>query len=51
MIFRETTVVYSDNQLKLLEQSDEAFNIKPNGSHNILKCYSVLWFLTSYVKM
>jgi hypothetical protein len=38
MIFGETTVLYSDNQLKLLEQSDEAFNIKPNGSDNVLKC-------------
>jgi len=50
-IFRETIVVYSDNQLRLFEQNDEAFNIKPNGSHNVLKGYRVLWFLTSYGKM
>ena len=51
IIFRETIVVYSDDQLKFFEQNYEALNIKPNVSHNVLKGYIVLWFLTSYVKM
>ena len=29
MIFRETKVVYSDDQLKLFEQNGEACNIQP----------------------
>jgi hypothetical protein len=51
MIFGQTIVVYSDNQLKLFKENNEAFNIKLNGSHNLLNGYSFLWFLTSYVKM
>ena len=51
MMFRQTIVVYSDDQLKFFEQSYETINIKPIVSHNVLNGYTVLWFLTSYVKM